>query len=460
MALAADAAPPPATGPPIAIAGRVLLKAGRDGPVRGGNPWIFSQAIARVEPPALQAGEWVEVRDAGGDLLGLGYFNPATTIAVRILAFDAALAPGDVIRERIRRALALRQRIIQADTDCYRLINGDGDGLSGVVVDRYGGVLVMQLMTAGADRMRAELVAALRQIVEPQSIVERSHGAVRKQEGLADHAEVLAGAPPAETLATEHGIRLAIDLDRGQKTGAFLDQRDNRATLRGLARGARVLDAYCYAGGFTLAALAGGARQVVAVDSSDRALAMARRNLELNFDRVGRAEPVRTTSARNGRLASADAPHDRRSGSADAGVAEFVRSDSVERPSAERAEFVRADVLRYLADLAPVDRFDLIVLDPPPLARSLKDAPHAARLYTDLNAFAMRALAPGGYLMTFSCSIHFRGEDFVRAVRIAQTKSGRKLRILARLGPSPDHPTLLGHAEGEYLTGLLLADLA
>jgi 23S rRNA (cytosine1962-C5)-methyltransferase len=259
--------------------------------------------------------------------------------------------------------------------------------------------------------MRTEIVAALREIVAPQSIVERSHGAVRKQEGLADRAEVLAGAPPAETIATEHGLRLAIDLDHGQKTGAFLDQRDNRAMVRELARGARVLDAYCYAGGFALAALAGGARQVVAVDSSERALATARRNLDLNGHR------------------------------------------------GDRAELVRSDVLYYLANLAESERFDLIVLDPPPFARSLKDAAHAARLYTDLNAFAMRALAPGGALMTFSCSIHFRGEDFVRAVRIAQTKSGRKLRMLARLGPGPDHPTLLGHAEGEYLTGLLLADL-
>jgi 23S rRNA (cytosine1962-C5)-methyltransferase len=395
----------------IAIAGRIFLKAGRDGPVRGGNPWIFSQAIARVEPGALQAGDWVEVRDAGGDALGVGYYNPTTTIAVRMLTFDTAIAPRAIIRHRIRRALALRQRVIHGQTDCYRLINGDGDGLSGVVVDRYGSVLVVQLLTAGADRMRTEIVAALREIVAPQSIVERSHGAVRKQEGLADRAEVLAGAPPAETIATEHGLRLAIDLDHGQKTGAFLDQRDNRAMVREFARGARVLDAYCYAGGFALAALAGGAKQVVAVDSSERALATARRNLDLNGHR------------------------------------------------GERAELVRGDVMYYLANLAESDRFDLIVLDPPPFARSLKDAAHAARLYTDLNAFAMRALAPGGALMTFSCSIHFRGEDFVRAVRIAQTKSGRKLRMLARLGPGTDHPTLLGHAEGEYLTGLLLADL-
>lgn len=400
------------TSAPIPVTGRIFLKAGRDGPVRGGNPWIFSQAIARAEPSGLAPGDWVEVRDAGGDALGLGYYNPATTIAVRMLAFDSRLDPAALIRHRVDGALELRRRTIHGDTDCYRLVNGDGDGLSGVVVDRYGGVLVVQLLTAGADRMRGQIVAALNDAIAPHAMVERSHGAVRRQEGLADRSGPLAGTPPGEITATENGLRLAIDLEHGQKTGAFLDQRDNRLLVRNLARGARTLDAYCYAGGFTLAALAGGARAAVAVDSSDRALAIAQRNLALNGHAAG------------------------------------------------RAELVRADVMRYLADLGGADRFDLIVLDPPPLARSLKDVAHAARLYTDLNAFAMRALAPGGYLMTFSCSIHFRGEDFVRAVRSAQAKSGRKLRMLARLGPGPDHPVLLGHAEGEYLTGLLLADLA
>jgi 23S rRNA (cytosine1962-C5)-methyltransferase len=407
----------------MTIRGRIFLKPGRDGPVRGGNPWIFSQAIAKVEPVALSAGDWVQVLDAGGDAVGIGYYNAATTIAVRMVAFDAALQPEQIIRHRIERAIALRQRVIRGDTDCYRMVNGDGDGLSGVVVDRYGSVLVVQLLTAGADRMRGEIVAALREAATPLaasalSIIERSHGAVRKQEGLADHSEVLAGTPPSETVAVEHGIRLAIDIDRGQKTGAFLDQRENRALLRELARGARVLDAYCYGGGFSLAAIAGEARAVVAVDSSERALATAQRNLDLNGYR------------------------------------------------GSRAELIRSDAVRYLAEIGEANpataanRFDVIVIDPPPLARSIKDVPHAARLYTDLNAFAMRALAPGGYLMTFSCSMHFRGEDFVRAVRIAQTKSGRRLQMIARLGPGPDHPVLLGHAEGEYLTGLLLADLA
>jgi 23S rRNA (cytosine1962-C5)-methyltransferase len=405
----------------MTIRGRIFLKPGRDGPVRGGNPWIFSQAIAKVEPAALNAGDWVQVLDAGGDAVGVGYYNPATTIAVRMVAFDAALQPEQIIRHRIERAIALRRRVIRGDTDCYRMINGDGDGLSGVVVDRYGSVLVVQLLTAGADRMRGEIVTALRELATPLaasalSIIERSHGAVRKQEGLADHSEVLAGAPPSETIAVEHGIRLAIDIDRGQKTGAFLDQRENRALLRELARGARVLDAYCYGGGFSLAAIAGEARAVVAVDSSERALATAQRNLDLNGYR------------------------------------------------GSRAELIRSDAVRYLAEIGEAataaNRFDVIVIDPPPLARSIKDVAHAARLYTDLNAFAMRALAPGGYLMTFSCSMHFRGEDFVRAVRIAQTKSGRRLQMIARLGPGPDHPVLLGHAEGEYLMGLLLADLA
>jgi len=212
-----------------------------------------------------------------------------------------------------------------------------------------------------------------------------------------------------EVTVRENGIRLVVDLERGQKTGCFLDQRQNRMRIKALAPDARVLDAYCYAGGFALAALAGGAREVVAVDSSAKALDWARRNLAL----------------------------------ADCDEA--------------RCTLVHGDAAKLLAAVEP--EFDLVVLDPPPLARSGKDAVRAGRLYVELNALAMRAVAPGGALMTFSCSTHFTGDDFVRAVRIAQTKSGRKLQMLARLGPGADHPVLLGHAEGEYLTGLLLADL-
>lgn len=387
----------------------MFLKPGRDAPARGGNPWIFSGAIARAEPHTVEPGTMVEVRDSNGALIGAGYFNPTTTIAVRMLAWGETQPLEEIIERRIRDALKLRQAIVASDSDCYRLLNGDGDGLSGVVVDRYADVLVIQLLTAGAERMRDAVAARLQELLHPRAILERSLGAVRKQEGLADRVGVLAGEAVLEVQAVENGERIVVDFEHGQKTGYFLDQRENRARISHLSRGARVLDAYCYSGGFTLAALSGGASHVTAVDTSARALGWARRNLELNR-----------------------------------------RGDGA-------AQLVHEDAAKYLRETA--ERFDLIVLDPPPLARSRKDAERAAHLYVELNALAIRALAPAGKLMTFSCSAHFRGDDFVHAVSMGQAKTERRLRILAHLGPGLDHPVLLGHAEGEYLTGLLLADL-
>jgi 23S rRNA (cytosine1962-C5)-methyltransferase len=388
---------------------RATLKRGREGPVRGGNPWIFSQAIERIEPASVEAGAIVTVHDAAGALIGMGYCNPATTIAIRMIAWGEAPAIDELIARRLKNALELRRRFVGEDTNAYRLVNGDGDGLSGVVVDRFGDVVVVQILTAGADRMRASIVAGLNELLHPRSIIERSHGAVRKQEGLEDHIEVLAGEAVTETIVNENGIKLKIDFEHGQKTGYFLDQRDNRAMLGGIASGARVLDAFCYQGGFSLAAIAGGASKIVAVETSARALEIVRQNLELNGHPAG------------------------------------------------AVEFVHGEAGKFMAEAQ--NRFDVIVLDPPPLARSRGDAERAGRLYVELNAVAMRALAKGGRLMTFSCSTHFRADDFVRAVRFAASNAGRTLRLIAHLGPGADHPTLLGHAEGEYLTGLLLADL-
>lgn len=390
------------------IAGRVVLKKDREGPVRGGNPWIFSQAIARVEPAGLAAGDGVEIFTVAGDRLGFGYFNPTTTIAVRVLAFGATVEPADLVHRRIKRALELRHRIISPDTNCYRLINGDGDALSGVVVDRYRDILVMQLLTAGADRIRGEIVATLQDLLAPRALIERSYGAVRRQEGLADRVGLVSGEPVGTTTVTENGIEVLVDLEQGQKTGYFLDQRDNRALVRQLARHARVFDGYCYSAGFALAALRGGARKVVGADTSARALALARRNLELN------------------------------------------------RCESQYYELIHGEATKYLES---GDQFDIVIVDPPPFARSLKDVPRAAHHYTEINRTAMRAVAEGGFLVTFSCSMHFRGEDFVRAVRIASARAGRNFRLLRRLGPGADHPTMLGHSEGEYLTGLLLGDM-
>ena len=392
------------------IAGRVVLKKDRDGPVRGGNPWIFSQAIARVEPAELAAGDGVTVFDIAGDLLGFGYFNPTTTIAVRLLVFGDRLDPAHIVQYRMKRARELRHRIISSDTNCYRLINGDGDGLSGVVADCYGDIVVLQLLTAGADRMRAEIIEALQELLAPRAVIERSYGAVRRQEGLADRAGLAAGESVSTVAVKENGIELVVDFEHGQKTGYFLDQRENRALLSELAGGVRLFDGYCYAGGFALAGLRGGARQVVAADTSARALEWARHNFELN------------------------------------------------RWAPQSYELVHGEAAQYLAKSG--NRFDIVVLDPPPLARSLKDAPRAMHLYIELNRAAMRAVADSGFLMTFSCSVHLRGEDFLRAVRIAGARAGRNFRLVRRLGPAADHPMMLGHSEGEYLTGLLLADMA
>ena len=391
----------------MTVAGRIFIRKGRDGPIRGGNPWIFSQAIARVEPSTLTSGDVVEILDAGGDLLGLGYFNSSTTIAVRVLAFGARASADRLVEQRLADALRMRSRIIAPDTNCYRLVNGDGDGLSGVVVDRYADVVVLQLLTHGADRMRGEIVSALKALISPRTILERSLGAVRRQEGLPDRVGLLEGEAAGENIAVENAIKLAIDLEQGQKTGYFLDQRENRQVIRRLAHDARVLDLCCYAGGFMLAALTGGAAAVTGVDTSARALTSARRNLELNGY------------------------------------------------SPDRVSLFQGETGRFLG--GDPGQFDLVVLDPPPLARSLKDAPNAGRLYTDLNSLAMKTVAAGGYLMTFSCSAHFHGEDFVRAVRMAQNRAQRQFRVVAHLGPGPDHPVLLGHPEGEYLTGLILA---
>src|SRR5579864_5302906 len=186
------------------VMARVFLKRGREGPVRGGNPWIFSQAIERIEPASVEAGALVAVHDASGALIGMGYCNPATTIAIRMIAWGETPALDELVARRLKSALEIRRRFIGDDTDAYRLVNGDGDGLSGIVVERFGEVLIVQILTAGADRMRATIVDALNELLQPRSIIERSHGAVRKQEGLEDCTAVLAGEAVTETIASEN----------------------------------------------------------------------------------------------------------------------------------------------------------------------------------------------------------------------------------------------------------------
>jgi len=380
------------------------LRSGKDRPVRLGHPWIFSGAIRDLDA-ALEPGSIVRVHAADGSVLGVGYVNPRCAIAVRMLSRVDEAIDAAFIRRRVAAALGLRSRVVGGDTTAYRLINGEGDGLPGVLVDRYADVLVLQSLTAGAERLKPWLLAALLEEVRPSAVVERSVGSVRQAEGLAPSMTTLHGSEPGEVLVRENELQFAVVPGAGQKTGHFCDQRPNRALLMSLGRGRRVLDAYTYGGGFAVHAAAGGASHVVAVDSSARALAAAARNAALN------------------------------------GLA-------------ERIELIERDVGRFLRERE--ETFELLVLDPPALVKQRKDLPRGSRAYKDLQLWAMRRAALGALLLTFTCSQHVDAELFRKIVAAAAADARREVQLLQTLGPGPDHPVALAHPEGDYLHGLLL----
>ncbi len=383
---------------------RVRLKPGRDFSVRAGHPWIFSGAIARVDGDAV-AGAVAEVVASDGRVLGCGTWNPGQSIAVRMVTRGAQPIDAPLVRERIADALALRRLV--AGTDALRLVNGEGDRLPGLVVDRYADFLVCQFITAGADALKPMVVDALVELVAPRGIWERSEGSVRTAEGLPRTCGPLAGEePPDEITITESGRLHVVDVRGGQKTGFFLDQRPNRDLTATIASGRRVLNLFAYTGGFSVAAARGGATHVVSVDSSAAALVHAEAAWRLN------------------------------------GLAP------------EAAAFVRADVFEYLRGEVPSS--DLVILDPPPFARRRGDRERARAGYKDVNLRALRAAAPGGLVLTFSCSQHVAAGDWEDAVAAAAADAGRWCRVLARLGPGIDHPQALAHPEGRYLKGLLL----
>lgn len=384
----------------------VRLKPHKDRPVLLGHPWIFSGAIAHLDP-GLAPGETVVVKNAAGEFLGRGYVNPRCPITVRLLTRADEPIDASLIRQRVGAAHALRRAVLPADTDAYRILNGEGDCLPGVIADVYASTVVLQCLTAGAARLKPLVIAALEATLAPAGIYERSTGNVRREEGLEPAEGVVSGEIGAEPVRIrEHGLAFLVDLRLGQKTGFFLDQRDNRALVRQLAGGCSVLNAFAYTGAFSVNAAAGGAARVTSVESSRRALEAARHNWSIN-------------------------------GLDDAA-----------------GEFVEANVFRYLRD---VDRaYDLLVLDPPALVKRRQELARGARAYKDLHLWAFRRTTPGGYVMTFSCSQHVSPELFWKIIHGAAVDARRDVQALRHLGPGADHPVRLAHPEGEYLKGMLL----
>ncbi len=390
---------------------QLLLKPGRDKSLRRRHPWVFSGAVARVEGEPAN-GETVRVAAADGRPLALAAWSPASQIRARVWSFDLSREiDADFFRQRVREAVELRSTLAAAKhSNALRLVHGESDGLPGVVVDRYADVLVAQFLSAGAERWRETILDALAEATGCEAIYERSDAEVRTLEGLEPRAGFARGNRDAKRCPiVEYGLHFRVDVEQGQKTGFFLDQRENRQRVRMLAAGREVLDAFCYTGGFALAAAAGGAKRVLALESSGPALEMARENLAANA------------------------------------------------LEASRVELVQADVFAYqrlLRDRGA--KFGLVVLDPPKFAPTAAQARNAARAYKDINLLAFRLLAPGGLLATFSCSGGIDARLFQSIVAGAAVDAGVEARILERFGAAADHPVALRFPEGEYLKGLLL----
>jgi 23S rRNA (cytosine1962-C5)-methyltransferase len=379
---------------------RVLLRQGRARPLWFGHPWVYANAVGRVDGVA-SPGDIVSLCDHDGRFIGRGIFNPRSQIPVRLLTRREEPVDAAFFRARIAAARTLRVRLglPSERTTAYRLINSEGDDLPGLVVDIYDDVAVVQVTTLGLAVRRAILFDALAEELGSRTIFEVAAQSYAEMEGFSTTSRVARGPTRGQISCQEDGIRLEIEPLSGQKTGMFIDQRENRIRVGTLAKGARVLDCYAYAGGFGLQAARGGAISVTAVDSSARAVARVGAHAALN------------------------------------GLA---------------VEAIEADVFRFLETATP-GGYDVIVVDPPKFARARKDLDAARKGYERLNALALAALAPNGLLVTCSCSQNVDATEFERIVAAGAKQASRRVRIVDTRGAAPDHPLPPGFSEGQYL---------
>lgn len=396
--------------------GEVILKPGREKSVLKRHPWVFSGAIERVlgEP---DMGDTVLICDSHGHPLAQGAYSPRSNIRLRVWSWDVNEAiDGLFFKRRLEKAISMRQIWRQMESqqgtysDAYRLVHAESDGIPGLIVDRYSDLLVLQCLSTGAERWRQTIADLLLEVTDVRNIYERSDADVRELEGLEPRVGVLRGADLPERLRiTEGDLSFWIDYRRGHKTGFYLDQRQNRQRVAQLSNQRDVLDCFSYSGGFTLSALLGGARSVMAVESSSEVVTLAKDNLALN------------------------------------------------RLPEDRVEWVEGDVfstLRKLRDQGK--RFDLIILDPPKFAPTASQAERASRGYKDINLLAFKLLRPRGLLVTFSCSGGISAELFQKIVFGAALDAGVEAQVVERLFQGYDHPVALNFPEGAYLKGLVI----
>lgn len=384
---------------------RITLKKGKEKPILRGHPWIFSGAVAKAEGD-LSSGEVGEVYSGDGKFLGIGQFNPRSQIILRLLTRRKEVLDSSFFRGRLLQADALREKGLRGKTNAYRVINGEGDFLPGLIVDRYGETLVLQCLTAGMERLKGLFLDLLIKHFNPKSIYERSDVPTRREEGLPEAKGLVCGEEilgPVEI--EEYGCRFRVNVKEGQKTGFYLDQRENRFSLKKVSHGKKILDCFCYSGGFSIHAGLGGAKEITMIDSSEEALERANDHFALNH-------------------LKGISPH-----------------------------LIRGDAFEVMRSLEP--DYDIVILDPPPFAKKKGHLPGASRGYKDLNLQAFRLLKREGLLFTFSCSHHMNWDLFQKIVFSAAVDAGRRVQLLARRGHPIDHPVDLSHPEGEYLRGMV-----
>lgn len=387
----------------------IVLRKGRDESVRRFHPWVFSGAVHHCDDDIAE-GEVVRVLSHDGGFLAYGHYQVGS-IAVRILSFDEGLLPeGDFWFLRLSEARRMRETIVHSATTCYRLVHGEGDNLPGLIIDVYGDVAVVQAHSAGMFLARNDIAAALKKLYDGdlKAVYDKSEGTAPYKAGLDLHDGYLWGETEDESIVLENGHKFLVNWKEGQKTGFFLDQRDNRALVGQYSKGRSVLNLFCYTGGFSIYALACGAESVVSVDSSKVAIEMLERNIDVNFPDF----PVNHTS-------------------------------------------VCDDAIEYLHNVEK-GKFDLMIVDPPAFAKHRGALDNALRAYRRLNAAAISKVSAGGYVFTYSCSQVVDRNAFYLAVFSAAASTGRRVKILRRLTQPANHPVNIYHPEGEYLKGLLL----